>query len=122
MARPRRAGWALGLSLFAVAWSIALVGAVFVVPAYNDGSTLAQENGAWVAIPAAVPAILTVAAFAGLHRRCAHGSRRGSALAWSAIIVLLAFSVVAMWSIGMFSFVAALALLAGAALTPKPVH
>jgi hypothetical protein len=122
MARPRRAGWALGLSLFAVAWSIALVGAVFVVPAYNDGSTLAQENGAWMAIPAAVPAILAVAGFAGLRRRCAHGSRRGSALAWSAIIVLLAFSVVAMWSIGMFSFVAALALLAGAALTPKPVH
>jgi hypothetical protein len=43
---PRRGRWALGLTLFAVAWGLALVAAVFVVRSYNDGSTLAQENSA----------------------------------------------------------------------------
>jgi hypothetical protein len=77
MRAPRRGRWALAVSLLAVAWGVALVAAAFVVPAYNDGSTLAEENMASVAIPVAVPALLAAVAFVGLHRRCTQGSRYG---------------------------------------------
>ena len=120
MAHPRRGRWALGLTLFAVAWGLALVAAVFVVPSYNDGSTLAQENSAWVAVPAAVPALLASLTMLGLHRRCTHGSARGTAWAWFAILLLLAFGVVTMWSIGLLAVIPALVLVVAAALTPRP--
>ena len=115
----RRGRWALGLTLFAFAWCVALVVAVFVVPSYNDGSTLAQENGAWVAVPAAVPALLASGALLGLHRRCSHGSSRGTVWAWFAIFLLLAFAVVTMWSIGLLAMIPAVVLVVAAALTPK---
>jgi hypothetical protein len=115
-----RARWALGLSLFAVAWGLALVAAAFLAPSYNDGSTLAQENGAWVAVPAAVPALLAAVAFAGLHRRCTSGSRRAATTAWVAITLLLAFSVVAILSIGPFALIPAVALAVAANLTHAP--
>jgi hypothetical protein len=117
--RTRRANWAVGLSAFAVAWGLALVAAVFVVPAYNDGSTLAQENSAWIALPVAVPAVLAGIAFLGLHRRCAHGSARGTLSAWVAVAALLAFAVVSILSIGILVLVPAVALLAAASLTPQ---
>jgi hypothetical protein len=120
LAHPRRGRWALGLTLFAVAWGLALVAAVFVVPSYNDGSTLAQENSAWVAVPAAVPALLASLTMLGLHRRCTHGSARGTAWAWFAILLLLAFGVVTMWSIGLLAVIPALVLVVAAALTPRP--
>ena len=120
MAHPRRGRWALGLTLFAVAWGLELVAAVFVVPSYNDGSTLAQENSAWVAVPAAVPAVLASLTMLGLHRRCTHGSASGTAWAWFAILLLLAFGVVTMWSIGLLAVIPALVLVVAAALTPRP--
>jgi hypothetical protein len=120
LAHPRRGRWALGLTLFAVAWGLALVAAVFVVPSYNDGSTLAQENSAWVAVPAAVPAVLASLTMLGLHRRCTHGSASGTAWAWFAILLLLAFGVVTMWSIGLLAVIPALVLVVAAALTPRP--
>jgi hypothetical protein len=117
-AAPLRGRWALGLSLFAVAWGLALITAVFVLPAYNDGSTLAQENSAWVALPAAVPAVLASLALLGLHLRCTHGSRRGTVGAWFAIALLLAFAVVAIFSIGLLALIPALLLIVAARLTP----
>ncbi len=115
-----RARWALGLSLFAVAWGLALVAAAFLAPSYSDGSTLAQENGAWVAIPTAVPAVLAAAALLGLHRRCTNGSRRATTAAWAAITLMLAFGVIAILSIGPFALVPAVALAVAATLTPAP--
>lgn len=119
MTVPRRALWALGLSLFAVAWGIALVGAAFVVPAYDDGSTLAEENTAWVAIPVAVPAALAALAYLGLRLRCTHGSTRGTISAWLAISLLFGFAVIAILSIGALALIPALALAVAAALTPR---
>jgi hypothetical protein len=118
VATPLRSRWALGLSLFAVAWGLALVAAAFLAPSYSDGSTLADENGAWVAIPTAVPALLASVALLGLHRRCTNGSRRATAAAWTAIVLLLAFGVVAILSIGLFALVPAIALAVAANLTP----
>jgi hypothetical protein len=115
-----RARWALGLSLFAVAWGLALVAAAFLAPSYSDGSTLAQENGAWVAIPTAVPAFLATVALVALHRRCTNGSRRATTTAWAAIALLIAFAVVAILSIGPFALVPAIALAIAANLTYAP--
>lgn len=119
MAGTRRRGrWALELSLVAVAWNLALVVGVFVAPSYNDGSTLAEVNGAWVTVPVAVPAVLACLAFVGLHRRCTHGSRRGTVWAWCAIVLLFAFAVVSMFSIGPFVLIPAFLLAVSASLTP----
>jgi hypothetical protein len=115
-----RARWALGLSLFAVAWGLALIAAAFLAPSYSDGSTLAQENGAWVLIPTAVPAGLAAVAFLALHRRCTSGSRRATTTAWVAITLLIAFSVVAILSIGPFALIPAIALAIAANLTYAP--
>jgi hypothetical protein len=117
--RSRRANWAVGLSLFAVAWGLAILLGAFALPAYNDGSTLVDENGAWVAVPVAVPALLASIAFTGLHRRCTSGSTAGLVWAWSAVAVLVAFAVVAILSIGVFALVPALALACAAKLTPQ---
>jgi hypothetical protein len=118
MAQPQRSRWALGLSLTAVAWGVALIAAAVALPAYSDGSTLAQENDAWVVLPAAVPAALAAVAFAGLHRRCTDGSRRANAAAWTAIVLLVAFGLVSILSIGLFALIPALLLAVAATLTP----
>jgi hypothetical protein len=118
MARPRRSRWAFRLSAFAVAWCAALVIGVFVVPAYSDGSTLAQENSAWVAVPAAVPALLAGRVVFGLHLRRTRGGAGGTVCTCVAIVLMLAFGVVTMWSIGLFAVIPALLLAVAAALTP----
>jgi hypothetical protein len=115
-----RARWALGLSLFAVAWGLALIAAAFLAPSYSDGSTLAQENGAWVAIPTAVPAVLATVAVLALHRRCTHVGRSATTTAWTAIALLIAFGVVAILSIGPFALIPAVALAIAANLTYAP--
>ncbi len=117
--RTRDAGWAFGLSAFAIGWGVVLVAAAFVVPAYSDGSTLVQTNSAWIALPVAVPALLASIAFLGLHRRCERGSTAGTVCAWLAIAALLAFAVVSILSIGMLVLVPAVALAVAAALTPS---
>ena len=120
MAGTRRRGWwALGFSLVAVGWTLALAVGVFAAPSYNDGSTLAEVNGAWVTVPVAVPAVLAGHAFLGLHRRCTHGSGRWTVWAWCAIVLLFAFAVVSMFSIGPFVLIPALLLAVSASLTPR---
>jgi hypothetical protein len=91
---------------------------VFVVPTYSDGSTLAQENSAWVVVPAAVPALLAGLAVFGLHLRSTRGAGAGAVCARAAIVLLLAFGVVTIWSIGLFAVFPALLLAVAAALTP----
>jgi hypothetical protein len=113
-----RSRCAVALSVAAIAWCGALVVGVFVVPTYNDGSTLAQENSAWVAIPAAVPALLAALAVFGVHMRSTRGTGAGTVCACVAIVLLLAFGVVTIWSIGLFAVIAALLLAVAAALTP----
>ena len=118
MARPARSRSAAGLSVAAVAWCAALVVAVFVLPAYSDGSTLAKENSAWVAVPAAIPALLAGLAVFGLYLRHTRRAGSGTACTCTAIVLLLAFGIVTMWSIGLFVVIAALLLTVAAVLTP----
>jgi hypothetical protein len=80
------------------------------VTSSSDGTTLIDENGAWVIPLLCVPLVLAVLGLWG-----ATGGRR--ALVWVPAAVLLGFVVVGGFSIGLFYGPAALALLVAAGLT-----
>jgi hypothetical protein len=84
----------------------------------HQSATLVGENGARVLVIVALPAVLASIAWLGLHRRCAHASPHGTALAWAAIGSLLLLSVVASLSVGYFFLPAGLLLVAAARVTP----
>lgn len=104
--------------------------AAFLVPAYSGqtssstgdvaktSSTLVGQNGLWVIAPVAVPVVLALLVWFGLHRKCSRGSRLGAYLAWGSVGVLAVFGVVAAASIGLFVLPAVVLLAAAAALTP----
>jgi hypothetical protein len=121
---------AIGLTSASVLWGLALAAAAFLMPVYgadtssssgvteSTSSTLVGANGPWAALPAAVPLLLALCAWLGLHRACARRSRAGRVLAWTCVALLVAFAVVGAASIGMFGLPAMLLLAAGASLTP----
>jgi hypothetical protein len=116
----RSGRWAFALTAAAVAWCAMLVVAAFLVPVYNDGATLADDNGAAVALPVAIPAALALLTWLGLRHRCTRASRAGTLLAWISIALLAAFGLVGAASIGLFVLPAAVLLAAAASLTPLP--
>ena len=63
--------------------------------------------------------LLALAAFAGLHRKCATGSALSAAGAWTAIAALALLAVLGAASIGLFVLPATLLLAFSAALTPS---
>jgi hypothetical protein len=129
-AMASRGRLAFGLTVGAVAWGLVLVAAAFLVPVYGGSSisstgvvkstiaTLVGVNGVWVIAPMAVPVVLALLGWFGLHRKCSRGAKAGGYLAWGCVTVLGAFSVVAAASIGLFSVPAVLLLAAAAKLTP----
>ena len=120
---------AFGLTALACAWLVFLVPAAAFVPAgsektvYSNGltttssTTLVQSDGAWVLALMAVPALLGLIAWVGLHRRCR--GRGAELLVWLPIGLLYAFSFVSGFSVGLFVFPAALALGFAGAITPR---
>jgi energy-converting hydrogenase Eha subunit B len=114
----------------ALAWSLALVAAVFVVPAYkgqmvsstgevaNTTATLFDENGIRVVAVMAAPLVITLLAWFGLHRQCARGSRLGTLVAWSSVVLLAALAIVGSLSVGPFMLPVVLLLVAAARATP----
>ena len=126
----RRGRWAFGLTLAAFSWGAALVPAALLLPAYqgsessssgittHTSATLVGVNGPWVLGIVALPAVLALIAWFGLHRRCEYGSEHGGALAWIAIAALVLLSLLAAASVGPVLLPAALLLLVAARLTP----
>ncbi|HEX3689202.1 MAG TPA: hypothetical protein VHV28_05875 [Solirubrobacteraceae bacterium] len=119
------------LSAAALVWSLGLVLAALVAPAYSTSSgssgvdgvtlgsaTLVQENGAWVLILVGIPALASAIVMLALHARRA-GARWGAPLAWTALAVLTAEAVVGLMTIGLF-IVPAIALLALAVTRSAP--
>jgi hypothetical protein len=117
--RPRLATW---LAASAVGWSLVLIAGAFTFPAYSGdtgtsvvrpatssapatttdtfvhtSSTLVAQNGTWVLIPVAVPALLVAVAWVGLRR-----GRKGRRIAAAAAGLLAAFNLLALFSIGLF--------------------
>jgi hypothetical protein len=128
-----RGRWAFSLTVLAFGWGVALLVAAFVFPAYSSSaasapsgisvpsasSTLVQVNGLGVLVPVGLPALIAAVIWFALHRKCSRGSRPGGYVAWTLITLLIAFSLVAIASIGMFVVPVALLLAGAASLTPS---
>lgn len=92
------------------------------MPVYSGTSsaTLVGENGAWLLGLMGVPAALGLIAWIGLRRKCSGRGSEDAKLAWIPISLLLAFSIIGGFSVGVFVLPAALALVVAGALTPSP--
>jgi hypothetical protein len=108
--RGRRAARA---NAAAFIWSLGLILAAVFVPVYGQAVTtssgptlttltLIQENGIWVLIPVAAPALICAVVAVALRRKCSLGSRRSAAVAWVATGVLAALTLISIASIGLF--------------------
>jgi hypothetical protein len=131
--QSRRGRWAFGLTVLVFGWGIALLVAAFVVPIYSSStasapsgvsvpsasSTLVQVNGLGVLVPVGLPALIAAVVWFALHRKCSRGSRPSSYVAWSLIGLLIAFSLVAIASIGMLVVPVAALLWGATSLTPS---
>jgi len=113
-APDRRAILYMALALL---WSIALLVAALVVPAYGS-TTLVGENGTGVLLVIAIPAALTLAAWLALWHKCSRGGRAGGYLAWTCVALLGGFCLLGALSIGVFVVPAVIFLARAAALTP----
>jgi membrane protease YdiL (CAAX protease family) len=122
---------AFALTALACAWLISLVPAAALLPlgseqtSYSNGltttssTTLVQSDGSWVLGLMAVPALLALIAWFGLHRRCKGRAGRRELVVWIPIGLLYAFSFVGGFSVGLSVLPAALALGFAGAITPR---
>jgi hypothetical protein len=133
--RPRLAN---RLAASAFGWSLVLIPGAFTFPAYSGdtgtsvtrpaissapatttetfahtSSTLVGQNGTWVLIPVAVPALLVLLAWVALRR-----GRTGRLVAKAAAVLLAAFNLVALFTIGVFVIPATVLLLLALLATP----
>ncbi len=102
----------LNALLFAVVWSSALVVAAFYTPIYQGeiedstgavqqtNATLVDVNGAYGALIAAMPLILSLATTLALWLR---GQRHAGPMAWALTILCAALSLVTIMTIGIFA-------------------
>jgi hypothetical protein len=117
MRATSRRGWiAFGLAVGAVGWGLLLVPWALLSPAYHGlsceavpggtctstSATLVAVNGTGVLVWVALPALAAVLGWLLLHRACAERSRAAVNGAWLLVLVLLAFSFVTGFSIGLF--------------------
>jgi hypothetical protein len=116
---PRTGLAAFVLASAALAWAAGFVVWALYAPAYSSGETIPDVNPepavkAAIALPLLVSAVVWMA----LRTACRHDSRAarrlGTAVAW----LLVAFSIVTGFSIGLIVLPGAVALAAAAALTP----
>jgi hypothetical protein len=126
--RGRQAFW---LTVAALVWSAALMGAAFLLPAYGSSSTsstgthssaaltLVGVNGFSVLIPMGAPLVIAVLAWAALHRKCAHGGRVAGYVAGGLVSVLVAECFVGIASVGLLIAPVAALLWRAAAITPS---
>jgi hypothetical protein len=121
--------WAFGLATAGVLWAAALIPGAFFFPGYSGESgtstgvsvhttdTLVGVNGVWVVTFFVPPVVLAVAAWLGLHRSCATGSRNGRLIAQIATGLLAGFAVLS-FSAGFLALPAVVLVAVALALTP----
>jgi hypothetical protein len=115
---PSRGRRAFVLTVLAFAWSIGLLAAALLAPAYGS-TTLVQENGSGVLLVVAVPAVISVAVWLALWRKCTRGGRVSGVVAWACVSTLAAFCVLALFSIGIFVVPVAALLACAVSVTPS---
>ena len=131
-----RGRFAFAFAAAATSWCLLLIVGVFVYPSYSGSvcragpdrsmncvsrtATNFETNG-WqlIALLGAVAFVSLVVSVA-LHRVCTTGSRGAVGLAWTGIGLLSVFSYLTVLSIGFVVVPAAVLLIVGAVLTPKP--
>jgi hypothetical protein len=129
MAKHGRAGFLLASG--GLACAAALVPAAFLAPVYSgetsssDGAvvhttnTLVGVNGLWIGAGLmSVPLFLALVIWIGLRLRCSRGSVLASRVAWVAVFLLWAFTLVGALSIGFLVLPSALLLVVAAKTTP----
>ncbi len=106
----RRGEWTA--LMIAVGWGVALVVVAFTTPIYKSESTdstgalqdtsatLVEVNGAYGALIAAMPLILSLVTTLALWLR---GQRRAGPMAWALPLLCAAFSLVTITTIGVFA-------------------
>lgn len=128
--KPGGKAWAW--AVLALVWAVALIVAAVFVPVYSTEGTAApggqtvtlhaqtfvHVNGVLSLIPVALPALLAVVVYASLHHKCARGGWLSGYVAWTFIVLLLAFCVVTSPSIGLFVLPVAGFLSVSASRTP----
>ncbi|HYZ80013.1 MAG TPA: hypothetical protein VE571_02030 [Solirubrobacteraceae bacterium] len=127
----RRWRTAVRLGLAALAWSVGLVLVALLAPVYStsstsgsDGvtlthSTLVQVNGARALILMAIPALVTLVVLWGIRARRS-GARWGGPVAWAAVGLLAAETLLGILTIGAFILPVVILLVAAARLAPGP--
>ena len=144
MEHARRGRWAFGLTAGAFAWALAMIPAAFLLPVYgteavtnavssssgttvsvaqHGSATLVAVNGAsaQLLIVVALPAVLAMVAWFGLHRVCARGSAPGRRVAAAAICVLAALTFLTGFSIGSEMLPVLVLLVVARSLTPPAI-
>jgi len=106
------------LTLLAFVWSVGLFVAALTVPEYGS-ATLVDENGSRVLLVMAVPAVISVAVWLALWRKCTRGGQLSGTVAWICVSLLAAFCVLGLASIGMFVIPVAALLAWAASVTPS---
>lgn len=128
----RRWRLAVRLTVAAVVWSVGLLLAALLVPAYNgqtrggvNGLTLikltaVQADSTWILIPLAVPAAVSLLVGFALRRR-RHRRRPGPSvlLAWRSIALLGVLTLVLIGSVGAFFIPVVILLALGLRLAPE---
>jgi hypothetical protein len=116
--KPSPGRRAFVLTAVAFVWSIGLLVAALIAPVYGS-ATLVDENGRGVLLVVAVPAVIAVAVWIALRRKCSRGGRVSHYAAWVCVWVLAAFCVVGLLSIGVFVAPVAVLLARATSLTPS---
>ena len=136
MRTTSRRGWiAFGSTAAATLWGLGLVAGAFFLPLYAGSeqqgalpgqpqrapvelsATLVEVNGLWILAPVTVPVLLALLVWAGLHRRCARGSRAGELAALGGLGALFVFAILTGFSIGPLFLPMLLLLLVAVVLT-----
>ncbi len=105
-------------TVVALLWSIGLLIAAFMAPVYGS-ATLVDENGRGVLLVVAVPAVISVAVWIALWRKCTRGGRVSGYVAWACVSILAALCLVGILTIGVFVAPVAVLLARAASLTPS---
>jgi hypothetical protein len=116
----------------ALVWSLGLVVAAVLVPAYGGqtvsdsrgltltSATLVQVNGAKVLIPVVIPAVTSLVVILSLRRRRTTGERWTEIVAWTAVGLLAVVALLGILSIGAFMIPVAVLLALSIRLVPPP--
>jgi amino acid permease len=105
------------LTVLAFVWSIGLLVAALLAPAYGS-ATLVDENGTRVLVVIAVPAVISAAVWLALRRKCTRGGPVSGVVAWTCVSLLAVFCLLALASIGMFVMPVAVLLAWAVSVTP----